>query len=981
MSIFHATRVTIYSACICYLFSVLAVSHAEVTSSSKEQMPIQEISPGQNIKFFLEKPPLQLLTNLFSAPQNFGTVAHKIPCLAMHQESVTCIFPISFPKISEPQKSVKLTTSPARLLPPIAQFSSKNPLSLSSKAQRFSHMLPLNRYPIYTNLPLDDRKPFTEDLSPSSFESEFPTLFCNIQSRLTPMKMRHEESCLINCSSRSINHHLPLSFSMYPAAPDRPAYRAIHPKVLPSFTKIAYEKICPPISKADFHLSSRIKRQTIGFCIASESEKLDLPYAMATYTNKIVPRLTKARLPLPPLVLQSTPSDSDNLLLCQETLTKNCLPSLIDFSPLHHENTTIRFTDQPDLSTLSNDICLASPRKKASLFCRVVAECHAYEIHDRLPSRISPCEERYDRPNVEKIEQFPKNTATAQLHFICLNFKEHSLPVLQKTLPQYFLTPQAILFSPLAERSNLFSLPARANHLAKTFDEISFSKERNVDLASILSWPKLNSFSTAPDFFFIDPHLIVNIDEAVPRKIYKPTVSQSLIAVTAALKFPYQQFLSLNDGYRIKLPMMASTNDISDKYAVKKHMYDTLQRLTLPKMKTRVSPYLPARSTVPLHDFTPKVKQRLKGKILSEHEKMQVAQNFALVPQLADLDTISYRDEFSVQSEIMSEAAQEGYIFSVSLKPLAYADISTQKQNIVFLIDRSGCIEPHRFNIFRKAVEKSLNYLSPEDTFNIVFFDSKTSQLNRQPLEINEQTISSAKNYLRLHQNAAFFTEGDIYRALQEIINQTPHDRHTSIILLSNGKKLKNLQKNNKELANLLSHNPGCFSVYTAATGSGNHLPMLECLSKLHHGQLMYSSTFAAFPRKLALLVKDLRNPIANKVRVHATGISSLAKIALFPAPSNLPPIYRDQTYTFYGVMHHIEDFHLCVQGKIGNRWVNISKPISPVKISKGNGQLARHFMENKIYTLYDQYLATFDPSTLVEIQKLSHPLKMPVPL
>ncbi|GAB4187039.1 MAG: hypothetical protein Tsb0015_05360 [Simkaniaceae bacterium] len=539
---------------------------------------------------------------------------------------------------------------------------------------------------------------------------------------------------------------------------------------------------------------------------------------------------------------------------------------------------------------------------------------------------------------------------------------------------------------------SIAELDAGINLLPRTFEK------EHLSVCPALPLPEQKSFSlyksTASfhlaewrpplDFYIFSFQRSFLVEEKAPKKMHLPQIPKVLLAAKKALKFPLEEYFAKGETFQdqIPKPVYSTSPAFLEKNPLQEHMLSAMEAIMLPKMKTKISKYLPPFSQIALYDFQTNMHNRLKEKAKLEESKLRTPYNFAFVPILSDLDTISYRDEFTVKPKLMPREDGQGYIFSVTFQPRDWANLKRSKQNIFFLIDRSGSIESHRFDVFRQAVERSLPYLSHADTFNIAFFDSKVSFLSEEgPLKINHNTLSRAKAFLRSHKGGAYFTEGDIYKVIEEIYSQNPSPDHTTFILLSNGKKLKNMHKQRDKLAGLLQKNAGSFSIFTAAIGNNNNLAMLDCISKLHHGELLYSQTHAAFPRKLAVLVKNLTAPIAENIRVHAVTEDADVHIQLYPAACTLPGLYQDRPFTVYGTINKIKDFHICLQGKVGGKWLNITKPVYLNGANTQAKHLMKEFTAQKIYSLYYNYITEFNPAVLNEIERLSKPLNMNVPL
>jgi Ca-activated chloride channel family protein len=174
------------------------------------------------------------------------------------------------------------------------------------------------------------------------------------------------------------------------------------------------------------------------------------------------------------------------------------------------------------------------------------------------------------------------------------------------------------------------------------------------------------------------------------------------------------------------------------------------------------------------------------------------------------------------------------------------------KQNYYFLIDRSNSIEKHRYQTFKRAVAKALTALHKDDTFNIIIFDSKITRLSEKPLAYTKKSIQLAEEFLEKQEHGSYFAATDIYSALSKIVpSDVPDDEANTAILITDGDSTMHPEKQRKLIQAWLEKNNNKVTLYTACVGEGNNKTLLDLLSSLSRGALLYSDTHTSFPRKL----------------------------------------------------------------------------------------------------------------------------------
>lgn len=351
-----------------------------------------------------------------------------------------------------------------------------------------------------------------------------------------------------------------------------------------------------------------------------------------------------------------------------------------------------------------------------------------------------------------------------------------------------------------------------------------------------------------------------------------------------------------------------------------------LPEIPLPIIHTSISRYIP-NSMQPMFSIELPVHRPMT--FLGPFHYME---NFALLPNLEDLHTISYRDEFVSTTSAMPNHNGE-YYFSITLTPNERIAFPPIPQTVFFLIDRSSHISIEQFNSFQRGVIRALPYLPNHSKFNIAFFDEKISFLHPMDLKIGSESIQKANAFVRSGSKRLLFGSTDIYAALHTIQKEVPPMAHTSFILLTNRKSLQS-GKNAQQLSNFIKDYRETCTLYIASVGDNSiDIPNVE--------EYLCSDTHATFPRRLATLVKNISFPIANHLKVSAITEDPNLHIELFP---NSPIIHQDRPFIIYGKMDHLKNFQLILQGNNVNSWINITKSIVFNTPTHSTKSLAKHF-------------------------------------
>ncbi|MBY0529812.1 MAG: VWA domain-containing protein [Rhabdochlamydiaceae bacterium] len=331
-----------------------------------------------------------------------------------------------------------------------------------------------------------------------------------------------------------------------------------------------------------------------------------------------------------------------------------------------------------------------------------------------------------------------------------------------------------------------------------------------------------------------------------------------------------------------------------------------------------------------------------------------------------------WSDDFDVQLQFFPKEDGEGYTFAASITPTFDISQYSMKQNLYFILDRSNSIERPRFSVFKRAIVKALSCMQPGDAFNIYVVDKKIVKMSPTPVKYSAKALRNAEEFLEKQQAGGHFNTADIYTTLEKLIpDSLAVDEIHTAILLTDGNGLQNTSKQQKLLTRWLEKNNGQLALYTAAVGQKNNLVMLDLLSSISGGKLLYSDTHASFPRKLGKLVLDLQGPVLSDLMVTAIPDNAAAHVEISNASKHLPTLYSAQPYVIVGTIDEPCNFDLLIQGRHGEEWVTIKKNLSFIEAEKANRTQARQWESLEANTCYLEFLQKGNAELLKEARKI----------
>lgn len=318
------------------------------------------------------------------------------------------------------------------------------------------------------------------------------------------------------------------------------------------------------------------------------------------------------------------------------------------------------------------------------------------------------------------------------------------------------------------------------------------------------------------------------------------------------------------------------------------------------------------------------------------------------------LASIASSEDFEVDVEYSEKIGGDGYVFKIIFKTKDGSIFKRIRKNLFFLVDRSHSIDRDRYELSKLAVGRALSLMNQGDRFNIIIFDDKVVRLSEKNLLWNKENVLLAKAFLAQQEHGGFFASTDIYASLGKIIPDTVADNEiNAAILLSDGDTYLRRDQKRKMIAQWTKKNDGRVSLFSLASGRGNNLPLLELLSSFNKGILVYSSSYQNLEQTLLNLLQGIRTPIGKDIIATAIPSREDTHIMIYPREGHLPDLYQDRPYAIYGSINRLEDFHLFLQGKYYDKWLDIKQKVSMTNARRMDSRIERSWT---VYCAYDYY-------------------------
>jgi Ca-activated chloride channel family protein len=213
-----------------------------------------------------------------------------------------------------------------------------------------------------------------------------------------------------------------------------------------------------------------------------------------------------------------------------------------------------------------------------------------------------------------------------------------------------------------------------------------------------------------------------------------------------------------------------------------------------------------------------------------------------LIVGLAAHDNIPNRD-FVLRYRVAGERIKthllthrderDGYFTLMLYPPAELNELIRQPVELVFVLDCSGSMNGVPLQQAQAAIARALDLMQPGDSFQLINFSTKASQLGPRPLEATPQNIARARQYLHSIQSegGTMMIEG-IKAALD-----FPHDpeRLRFICFLTDG-----YIGNETEILGEIRSRLGASRIFSFGVGSSVNRYLLDHMAKAGRGTVAY---------------------------------------------------------------------------------------------------------------------------------------------
>ncbi|NEO32560.1 MAG: protein kinase [Symploca sp. SIO3C6] len=333
--------------------------------------------------------------------------------------------------------------------------------------------------------------------------------------------------------------------------------------------------------------------------------------------------------------------------------------------------------------------------------------------------------------------------------------------------------------------------------------------------------------------------------------------------------------------------------------------------------------------------------------------------------QLAKEDAIPNQDlilryrvaDASTQATVLTQSAQRGGHFATYLIPaLDYQSNEIVPKDVVFLIDTSGSQSGAPIEQSQELMRQFINGLNPNDSFTIIDFSNRTTQLSPKPLANTPANRRKAIAYVnRLSANGGT----ELMNGIDTVLDfpAAPAGRLRSIVLLTDGligNDEQIIAKIQKELK------PGN-RLYSFGVGTSSNRFLINRLAELGRGTAEILAPNESAEEVAAEFFREINNPVLTNIEVSWIGSGKEAEIY----PLKAPDLFANQPLVLFGRKQDRSNGKLRISGIAagGKRYEKILN-VNFDQVS-GNGAIAQLWGRARIKDLMNQMYGYENPDAV----------------
>ncbi|GLQ33546.1 VIT and vWA domain-containing protein [Litoribrevibacter albus] len=223
----------------------------------------------------------------------------------------------------------------------------------------------------------------------------------------------------------------------------------------------------------------------------------------------------------------------------------------------------------------------------------------------------------------------------------------------------------------------------------------------------------------------------------------------------------------------------------------------------------------------------------------------------------------------------------------------------------IFVLDFSGSMQG-KYQSLIEGVNRGLGQLNPNDRFRIILFNDSANEITRGYTLATPENVTS---YTQQLENTSPTGGTNLYRGLEEGIDDLDADRSSAVILVTDG--VANVGTTEKKaFLKLLERYD--VRLFTFVMGNSANRPLLNSMAKISNGFAMSVSNSDDIVGKMMLATSKLTHEAFHDMEIEIDGI----KVKDL-TPEKIGSVYRGQQLILFGHYWGSGKANVTIKGKV----------------------------------------------------------------
>ena len=266
-------------------------------------------------------------------------------------------------------------------------------------------------------------------------------------------------------------------------------------------------------------------------------------------------------------------------------------------------------------------------------------------------------------------------------------------------------------------------------------------------------------------------------------------------------------------------------------------------------------------------------------------------------------------------------------------------------RDITYIIDTSGSMGGESIAQAKQALRKALTRLAPEDTFNVIEFNSTASSLFNKSVQATTEAIDQADDFIA---GLEAYGGTEMMPALEMALGSTDegdNERLQQIVFITDG-----AVEHEEKLFKLIHNHLGERRLFTVAIGSAPNSYFMRKAAQFGRGSYTFIGDVEEVSEKMDQLFSKMEQVVMTDLHLELEGIEGEVVQVL---PNKLPDLYYGEPVVLSLKMKQIPERAIITGNLNGHTWVNAvrlkrSTHQSGLKVLFGR-RMIESWMDNKV--------------------------------